>query len=104
MTGNHTSELNYGSCRGVALRLTVETCRFEDEDEVRLKVFSLIFKKYTPRKGALYLFAPKKLARLFLLMEVNLPPDRKMIKLLHLTTCFRHYDILLKSREKRVIN
>ena len=37
-------------------------------------------------------------------MAVYLPPDRKMIKRLHLTTCFRHYDILAKSREKRVIN
>ena len=108
MTGNHTSKLNCSSCRGVALRLTPETCRFKGEDdfkdEIWLKVFSLILKKHTPRKATLYFFTPEKLAQLFLLKEVYLPPDRKMIKLLHLTTCFRHYDILAKSREKRVIN
>ena len=38
MTGNHTSELNYGSCRGVALRLTVETFRFEDESDFKNEI------------------------------------------------------------------
>ena len=100
MTGNRTSALNCGSYRGVTLFLTLET---RTTSRTRFH-FWLIFKKNTPRKTILYFFAPAKSARLLLLMEVYLSPDIKMIKLLHLTTCFRHYDILAKSREKRVIN
>ena len=46
------------------------------------------------------LFLPEKLARLFLLKEVKPSPYLKMIKLNFSITCFRHYDILVKTRSR----
>ena len=79
MTGNHTSKLNCSSCRGVALRLTPETCRFKGKDdfkdEIWLKVVSLILKKHTPRKATLYFFYTRKVSTV-IFIEGGLPPSR----------------------------
>ena len=47
-----------------------------------------------------YFLTPKKLVRLFILKEVKPSPDSWMIKVLHLVTCSRHYDILAKTRRR----
>ena len=66
------------------MRIVLETFRFENEDdydyEIWLKVFSHIFKIYTPRKASCYHFSLEKLASLSLVKEVTRSPDRKMIK------------------------
>ena len=44
--------------------------------------FSRVFrKKSTPQKASFYFFSQKKLARLFILKEVKLSPNGKMMKL-----------------------
>ena len=68
------------------LLLLLESFRFEDEKECKFK-FNLQFlarsqKKRSPRKASFYFFSPKKLVWLFMLKEVKLSPNGKMIKLL----------------------
>ena len=61
---------------------TVDTFRFEYENDFDLKFFTRIVKKYTPRNPSLYFFSPEKLALLSLVKEVEPSPDCKRLKLL----------------------
>ena len=56
-------------------------------------------KKETP-ESLILLFSQKRLVRLLILKQVKPPPSSKMIKPLTLTTSFRHYDILAKTRSR----
>ena len=68
--------------------MTLESSRFEDENEyeyeIKLKVFARVLKKKTPRKASFsfLFFSPKKLIRLFILKEVKPSPDRRVKELL----------------------
>ena len=59
--------------------------RGQDLDIRFLFVFS---QKVDSRKASLYLFSPKKLARLFLMKDVKISPDRKVIKFLPFDNLF----------------
>ena len=68
------------------LFLSLESFRFEDENEyeyeIYLNVFACVLKKRHPGKLHITFFSPKTLVRLFVLKEVKPSPDSKMIKLL----------------------
>ena len=53
-----------------------------------LKVFWRIFEKYSTRGASLYYFSPKKLVRLFLLMNFYPLSGSKMIELLKFDDLF----------------
>ena len=64
-----------------------------------LIVFSRVLKK-DALKNLFYFFFfyQKKLVQSFILKKVKPSPDSQFMKLLHLITCSRHYDILPKTR------
>ena len=66
----------------------LESFRFEDQDEVQVKVFVRILKKGHPESFILLFFPPKKLVRLSILNQVKSSPDCKMIKFLTFNNLF----------------
>ena len=87
--------------------MILETLGFGDENdyeyEILLKVLFSYSQTFKLTEASFYHFSLKKLALLSLMKQVTPSPDRKMIKLLtliFLINCFRHFDILAKTRSR----
>ena len=58
----------------------------------------MYFQNIDTLESFISIYSPEKFTWLFFLKEIKPSPDRKMIKLFHLITCFRHYDNFTQTR------